>query len=216
MALALEHVREHGDALVRAGRTAVWVRRGDHDNEIAVDQNIETLAQELRLRPGLPGVWHRLGGRLRIARHGLVFEVDAGGDHEAVVGQPPPVDEPHRLALTVDHARPLVDDPHALARHLVVVVGDRIVAAKAPDAEIGEEAGGEKLLRLDQRDVDRARGLPVDMARRRTATRPAADDDARFGLACPKTRGAYSETAAIDASAVKLRRVRRGMAILLG
>jgi hypothetical protein len=50
--------------------------------------------------------------------------------------------------------------------------------------DVGEETGGEILLRLDQRDLDRALLVLVDVARDRAAARPAADHhQLRLGLA---------------------------------
>ena len=90
-------------------------------------------------------------------------------------------------------------------------MGDRLEVAEAADIDVGEEAGGEILLRLDQRDVDRAGGVLVDVARDRAAARAAADHDELRLAPGRARRGANSGTldAAPEApaSAVKLRRV---------
>ena len=168
-------MREHRDALVGSGRAAIGIGRRDHHDGVAVLQRVELLDQELGLRSGLPGVRHDLRGRFRIAGHRVELDVDPGRDHEAVIGNALAARE-HDLALVaIDRSRGLVHELHPLLAHLVVAMGDRLERAVAADIDVREEAGGELLLRLDQRDVDRALQVLVDIARDGAAAGAASD-----------------------------------------
>ena len=58
-------------------------------------------------------------------------------------------------------------------------MGDRFEIAIATDIDVGEEAGGEVLLRLDQSHLHCACGILVDVARDRPAAGSPADNDQR-------------------------------------
>ena len=108
--LRLEEVRDHAGALVRARRAAVGVAGHRHDDDAAVVHRLELLHQQQRLRAGLPGVRHDLGRRGRIAFDGAVVEVDAGRQHEPVVGQRLAAGERDALLAGIDRRRRVVDD----------------------------------------------------------------------------------------------------------
>ena len=180
VALGLEHMREHGGALIRPGRAAIGIGRRDHHDQRAVVERIEPLHQQLGLRAGLPGMRHGLRRRFRIAGHRIPLEVDAGRDHQPVIGDALLADH-DLLLVAVDGARARRHDAHALLAHLVVVVGDRLERAVAADIEVREEAGREVADRLDHGDVDRTGRVLVDEARDRAAAWAAAEHD-QLGL----------------------------------
>ena len=83
----LEIMRDQAGALVGAGRAAERIgRRRDHD-EAAILHGLELLAQQQRLRSGLPGVRHLRGRGLVVAGQRVPADIDAGRQHQPVVGE---------------------------------------------------------------------------------------------------------------------------------
>ena len=177
-ALFRQHMREHRGALVGAGRTAVRVGRRDHDDLLAVLDGIEPGFQQFGLRTSLPGVRHDLGCLLGIARHGVPDQAYTRRHHQPVVGNAAAVGHDDFPGLPVDGLGHLVDDGDPVVRgELLVVVIDRIEGAVSAQIKVREEAGRVLRIGLDQGDVDGPFGILGDVAGRRRAARPAADDD---------------------------------------
>ena len=61
-------------------------------------------AQQQRLLAGLPGVRHLRGGGLVVARQRVETQVDAGRQHQPVVGERRAVGEPDRARLRIHFA----------------------------------------------------------------------------------------------------------------
>ena len=200
--LGLEEMRNHARALIRPGRAAVGVRRHRHDDDAAVRHGLELAHEELRLRAGLPGVRHDLGGFRRIALDGAVAQVDAGRQHEAVAGQRRAAGERDRLLRRVDADGAVVGDRDAEAAQPVVGVLQGGERAEAAEVMIGVKAARVDRLRLDERHVE-LRRLRLQDARDRGAARPAPDDDDLglcLGDRCPadETRARRRDPPAAD------------------
>ena len=103
-----------------------------------------------------------------VALDAVEFEVDAGRDDEAVVGEAPAAVEAHGPLCRVDLLGGLVGDMDAELLEPVVVVGDAREGAKAADVVVREEAARVELLGLDERHVERrivaASGGPATVA----------------------------------------------------
>ena len=188
LARLLQRMSHHRDALVGTRRAAVGIGRSDHHNDAAVGHRIEAFLQEQRLRARLPGVRHLFFRGLRPARNGIVFEVDARRDHEAVVGQLLAVGENDFFLVAINLHRPVCNDSDAVLLHRAVAVGDGRIVPHAAEIEIAVEAGLVLRIGLNQRDGNRAAAVLGDVFRRGDAARATADyHDTRLGL--PEYRG---------------------------
>ena len=78
---------DQAGALVGPGRAAERVGRRRHDDRAAILHRLELAAQQQRLRAGLPGMRHALGGGLVVAGQRVQAEIDAGREHQPVVGE---------------------------------------------------------------------------------------------------------------------------------
>ena len=174
--LGLQEVRDHARALVRPRRAAVGVARHRHDDGAAVLHRLELPHQEQRLLTRLPGVRHDFGRLRRIALDRLVLEVDAGREHEPVVGKRLSLASVDRLLAAIDVARGVGHDVDAELAQPVVGVLQRGERAEAAEVVVRIEAGGVDRLRLDDRHLKRGR-LALQDARDRRAAGAAADDD---------------------------------------
>ncbi len=101
----LEIVRDQAGALVGRRRTARRIdRRGDHHGA-AVGHGFKLPAQQRDLLAVVEGVRHAGGGGVVVARDGVPAEIDAGRDHQPVVGELRAVGERHRACLRIDRGR---------------------------------------------------------------------------------------------------------------
>jgi hypothetical protein len=105
---------------VGAGRAAIGVGRHGNDDYTAVAHCLELMAQQQGLRPGLPGMWHVLGGRLAVSRQCIPAEVDAGGQHQPVIGKLGGIAERDCPCLRIDRFCSREIQRDALAGQLVV------------------------------------------------------------------------------------------------
>src|SRR5829696_8120678 len=149
--LRLEEMGDEARALIRAGWAAEGVRRRRDDDRAAILHGVELTAQEERLRAGLPGMRHRLSGVFGVAGERVEAEIDAGREHEAVVGEP-------RAVAERDLAPAGIDCGGRLDRDLDAVLAQAVVAelllgklAQAGDDAVAERAGREGRARLDER-----------------------------------------------------------------
>ena len=165
---ALQHMGHHRHPLIRPGRAAIGIGRSDDHDDALVRHGVEPALQERRLRPGPPGMRHGLLMLAAPAGHRIVFEVDAGREHEPVIGEARAVGEQHLALVAIDPARGLRIDLEAVGGcDLVVAVGDRGKVAIAAEKQVGVETGDELALRLDQHDLDGALAVLGDVFRRR-------------------------------------------------
>ena len=203
VSFGLEHVRHHRDALVGTGRTTIGIGWGDHHDDPAVLDRVELSLEQLGLRPRLPGVRHDLRSRLGITRDRLEFQIDAGRHHQPVVCQLRSVGEADALLVAIDRLRRLMNELHAVfRRQRVIGMEHRLPASESAEIEVRVEAGDELPQRLDQRDLDRAVGIPRHVFCNRGAARTSADDH-QLGLglrqrrhrqaACRDERGRLSQ-----------------------
>ncbi len=155
----LEVMRDLAGALIRPGRAAVRLQRDGQRVHAAVRHGLQLLAQRHGLRAGLPGVQHL------VLRAGLVHagqlvphEVDAGREHQAVIGQRAAAGQAHLALVGVDGGYPILDDLDAVAPDQVVVgrgdVGHLLAAAQH---QVGDGARDKGVVGLDQGHLD----LPV-------------------------------------------------------
>src|SRR5262249_3684433 len=103
-------------------------------------------------------------------------DIDAGREHQAIVGKPRAIAERHRASLRVDcSARRELDD-HLVGGELVVTEFLRLEVAKPGDDAVAEWTGDERRVRLDQRHGD-ARIDPFDETGAGCSAEAAAHDD---------------------------------------
>ncbi|MCY1528296.1 hypothetical protein D9M68_633970 [compost metagenome] len=152
----LEVVGHHAGAFVGAGRAAVGRQRDRQRVHAAVGHGVALFAQRHGLGAGLPGVQHFvLCAGLGHAGQAVPHEVDAGREDQAVVGQFAAARELDHAFVGVDAGDPIAHDLHAMALGEVVVgrgdVGERLAAL---DHQVGDGAGDEGCIGLDQGDLD--------------------------------------------------------------
>ena len=174
----LEVVRDLAGSLVRSGRAAEGRLRHREDVHAAVAHRFELLAQLDRLRSGLPGMQNGLL-RLRVVEPGnlVVHEVDARRDHEPVVREILDLLQPHPLPLDEDLGDLVADDLDAVLAQLLVAERQVADAARAAENEVGQRAGNELRVALDQEHLDATLAPHPDVLRAGRAAVAAADDD---------------------------------------
>ena len=120
-------------------------------------KRFELAAQGHRLSAGLPGVGHLvLGGLAGHAGQVLPHEVHTGRDDQAVVGQLAAAGQPDHALVGVDAGHRVAHQADAVALFQVVVGrGDVGQGLGAVDHQVGDGAGDEVGVGLDQGDVDR-------------------------------------------------------------
>jgi hypothetical protein len=175
--LRLQIMGDHADPLVGAGRAAERVgRRGKH-HKAAIVHRAELLDQHL----GLParaeiGMRHHFGSFGRIALDGVIFQRDAGREHELVIGDAVAPLEPDLALRAVYIARRGHDEAHTQFFQAVIIMHERFEAQQAANMQVGEKAGPIDRLRFDERDLKLRRAF-LDIMRHRRAARAAADND---------------------------------------
>ena len=181
---------DHRDALIGPRRAAERVRRRHHHEGTALRHRLDPGLQQLYLRAGFPGVRHGVLGFDGIAGHTVIFDVDAGRQHQLVVAERRTGRQRHRLAGGIDRGRPVMHDVHAIfGGQRVVAVSDGRIVAETAEIEVGKEAGVIALRALDQGDVDRPLAVLGEIARQGGAPRSAADDHhPRLALSEPDRR----------------------------
>ncbi len=108
-------MRDQAGAFV--GRRRAAGRFGGHrdHHQAAIVHGLELPAQQQRLLAGLPGVRHFRGGRLVVAGQRVEAQIDAGRQHQPVVGERRAVGEPDGPRVPrIDRCRRLRDDGHAV------------------------------------------------------------------------------------------------------
>ncbi len=152
----LEVVGHHAGALVGAGRAAVGRSRHRHDEGAAIGHGFELLPEVRGLRAGLPGVDDLAGGfGFLVALDAVGQHFDAGGEHQAVVADAGAALGGDARFLAASMAVDIVlDHLDAVPGQVVVAVGDVIHAVHAAQHPVGNRAGDELVVRLDQGDVD--------------------------------------------------------------
>jgi hypothetical protein len=146
-----------------------------------VPPSFQLLAQHDGLRIGLPGVRHFFHRGGIVALHFFQAEIDAGGDHKAIIGDRS-LGGRDRLGGRVDGGDFSLHDLDAvIGGKLVVLDGQRIEVGKdAADVQIAERARDEMVIALDHDDfnalVHHANVLGSD-----GAAVAAADHDDTFG-----------------------------------
>ena len=160
--LGLEVIGDQARPLVGAGRAAERIGRRRDDDGAAVLHRFELAPQQQRLLARAPGMRHALGRRLGISGQPIPADVDAGRQHQAVVGEPRAVGQRDGAALRIDGgSRRDVDGD--LGGDLVVAELLLLEVAQPGNDAVAERAGGECRVRFDQRHID-ARVDPLDEA----------------------------------------------------
>jgi hypothetical protein len=179
----------------------------------AIAHRLELCAQGDRLRPGLPGVRHPcLRGSTCQPRNTVVDEVDARGEDQPVVGQALPTGDADGARRRVDGDRLAADAANTQLLEAAVADGDVGQLPAAADHQVGQRAGNERGIALDQRHLYRAAAPQAQIAGRRRPAIAAADDDdlgrtRRCGLSagaqrpCEHRRRARAEQAAAGKAA---------------
>src|SRR6516225_4097862 len=119
---------------------------------------------------------HALGGGLVIAGQPVPTDVDAGREHQAVVGKPRAISECHRASLRIDRGPGRKLEDHLIGGELVVTEFLRLEVAKPGDDAVAEWTGDERRVRFDQRHGD-ARIDAFDETRAARSAEAAAHDD---------------------------------------
>ena len=175
----LEIARNQAGALVWAGRAAEGHQRHADHHRAAILHRLQLLAQQGRLRAGLPGVRENLRCPGVITFDFIGHEVDAGRDDQAVIGEPSLAGH-HHLCGGVDGRGIGMQHLDAVIGHqLVVLDGQRLhVRHQAGDVEVAERAGNEFLVALDQNHLDGFVEHAQIFCGNRAAIAAADDDDA--------------------------------------
>ena len=141
-------------ALIGAGRAAIGVRGHRHHHGPAIRHGAELVAQQRRLRPGLPGVRHALRRGFGVAGQGIEAEVDAGREDEAVVveGAAVMADAP---GCGVHAGGGGAHEANAGGGHLVPAEALLVQLAQAGQDGVAERAGQVVRRGLDERHVMR-------------------------------------------------------------
>ena len=163
-------------ALVRAWRAAVRCQRNRQGINTAVRHGFELLAQGHGLRAGLPAVQNLfLRAVFGHAWQGVPHEVNAGRKNQPVIGQLAATGQPHNTLVGVNLVNHVLHQPHAVMTHqLVIRRRDICQGLAAAQYQIGEWAGNESAVRLNQRDLN-------------TVVRPHADIFSRCGATVATT-----------------------------
>ena len=167
---------------------------------------------------GLPGVDHLAGGfGFLVALDAIGQHFDAGGEHQAVVADA-------GAALGCDHALGGVDAGHHVLDHLdavpgqfVVAVGDVIHGTACRQHPVGNRAGDELVVRLDQGDVDV--GAPRAQVFGTGGTTEAGADHDDVGAGCRKVAmvpEAAQPASATAAPAPEIFRKSRRFIVMIG
>ena len=116
----LQIMRDQAGALVRRRRTAIG--RGGHrdHHQAAVLHGLELLSQQHDLLAGLPGMRHFLRGGFVVAGQRVEAQIDAGRQHQPVIGKRRAVGEGDRARLRIHLDRGLRDHRDAGRGDLVV------------------------------------------------------------------------------------------------
>lgn len=133
--------------------------------------------QQERLLSPLPGMRHdprRLG---RITLDPVEEDVDARRQHEMIVLQDRTVREPHRAPVAIDRGGRLPDVFDPECAETPMIMRDRAEVTDAAEIEVGMEAGGEGVLRIDEHDLDPACRRLREFPRHRCPSGTCADDD---------------------------------------
>src|SRR5690606_29322626 len=177
----------------------------DRDREdAAIGHRLGLATQRGGLRAGLPGVQDFLarGGRLQSGQ-AVVDEVDARRNDQLVVCDRGATAQRHLASGGV-----YLRDPVAYPLHTVLLLevrvrhGDVVHLASAADDEVGDRAGDEVGVRLDQHDADAVVAPFADvLGGGRAAIATTDDDDLRLGrrTGAHAGRGAGAERAEGDA-----------------
>src|SRR5204862_7682135 len=133
---------------------------------------LELAGERHRLRAGLPRVEHAVACFAQ-ALDLLVLELDPGRHDELVVLERA-FPDPHAVRGGLDGAGQLVNDAHPMPAQPRVVERDGVERAYAAQHEVAEGTRYERLVRLEEDDLDRWIAEPHVLRRGRAA--PAAAD----------------------------------------
>src|SRR4029077_14575336 len=125
------------------------------DVDAAVAHLLELAAQSLSLRSRLPGVQHapRPHGRL-VTLHVGEQEIDPGRHDEPLVADLAAARQAHALFRRVDRDRLVAYYLHAEAAQPFAALRDVLHAAESAQHQVGDLAGNELGVALDQHHVD--------------------------------------------------------------
>ena len=180
--LRLEVVRDQAGAFIRAGRTAIGIRRCRHDHQAAIRHRLKLASQQQGLRAGLPGVRHAFGSGLVVAGQRAPGDVDAGRQDQAVVRQDGAVAQGDAARRGIDRRGFGLYHANALGRDCGVGEALRGDVAKSGDHLVAERAGGELRVGFDQRDVEARIGATQEPRGGGAAETAAHHDDTRRRL----------------------------------
>ena len=164
----LDVIGNQARPLVGSGRAAIRVGRRRDNDEAAVRHGFELAAQQQRLLARLPGMRHALGGGFGVARHAVPAEIDAGRQHQAVVGKPRAARERHHAGMWIDFGGDIERRDDSLGCDLLVIELLGLEIAQAGNDLVAERAGSESLAGFDQR-VTAVRGSSRLTARAQVA-----------------------------------------------
>ena len=126
-------MRDHARALVGTRRTPVRVWRRRHDHNAALRHCLQLCLEKHSLLARPPRVRHRLSDFAAITLDRIEADVDARGQHEAVVGDLRAADERDGLARGIDIDRHVGDDIDVLRLQLLIGVRERLQRTEAAE-----------------------------------------------------------------------------------
>ena len=176
-------MRDQARAFIRPRRTAQGTGGYRERNKAPVVHGFELLAQQHGLLTRLPGMGHFFSGCLVVAGQRVESQIDAGRQHQTVIGERTAVGETDNARLRIDPHCRLSNNGHAFGDNPVV---GELLCFDFPQASyhlIAERTGGEGPVRFDQCDQQFWIDLS-ECARTACTAKAAADHDDAYDRLC--------------------------------